>query len=140
MNHFEDAVLDHIAIAVKNLDLAQKVYEDIGFKFWPKREVVLSQKVETAFAHVDKHAHIELLCPTEESGAIHDFIQKKGEGIHHMAFLVNDIIQKSEELRNKGYKLIYETPQKGANNKLINFIHPKSTGGVLIEISQESLA
>lgn len=137
MNQFKDAVLDHIAIAVKNLDQAQKIYEDIGFKFEPKREIVEIQKVETAFAHVDEHAHIELLCPTSDSGAIFDFIKNKGEGIHHMAFLVPNILEKMQELKAKGYRLIYDEPQPGANNKLINFIHPKSSGGVLIEISQE---
>ncbi len=136
-NDLKEAVLDHIAIAVKSIDATQKVYQDIGFEFWPKREVVASQKVKTAFANIDQHAHIELLEPTEESGAVYDFIQKKGEGIHHIAFLVQDIYKKQEELKAKGYKLLFESPQPGANNKLINFIHPKSAGGVLIEISQE---
>lgn len=130
-------LLDHIAIAVKNIDSAQRIYEDIGFTFRPDRELVESQKVLTAFAQIDQNAHIELLQPTDEMGAIFDFITKKGEGVHHIAFLVSDIFAKQKELKEKGYKLLYETPQPGANNKLINFIHPKSAGGVLIEISQE---
>lgn len=130
-------VLDHIAIAVKDLNKSQQIYEDIGFTFWDKKEIVESQKVITAFANIDQHAHVELLQPTEESGAIFDFLNKKGEGIHHIAFLVPNILEKQEELKQKGYKLIYDTPQLGANNKLINFIHPKSAGGVLIEISEE---
>ncbi|MFZ4714166.1 MAG: methylmalonyl-CoA epimerase [Bacteriovoracaceae bacterium] len=138
-NDLGQVVLDHIAIAVKSIEHSQKIYEDIGFTFWDKKEIVASQKVMTAFANIDTHAHVELLQPTEEQGAIFDFINKRGEGIHHIAFLVPDIYAKQEELKLKGYKLLYETPQPGANNKLINFIHPKSAGGVMIEISQESV-
>lgn len=136
-NNFKDCVLDHIAIAVKSIEVNKKVYEDLGLKFSDKREIVKSQLVETAFAMIDQHAHIELLQPTEEKGAIYDFIQKKGEGIHHMAFLVKDVVAKQLELEAKGYRFIYEKAQVGANNKKINFIHPKSCGGVLIEISEE---
>ena len=129
--------LDHIAIAVKDLEARVKVYEDMGFKFDEKREVVESQKVVTAFATVDTHAHIELLMPVDNQGPIQKFIDKNGEGIHHLCFSVDDVQKKSEELRDKGYQLIYEAPTEGANNCLINFIHPKSTGGVLIELSQK---
>lgn len=133
----KEPVLDHIAIAVKSISHAKKIYEDLGFKFWDKEEIVQTQNVKTAFANVDQHAHIELLEPLSESGAIADFIAKKGEGIHHMAFLVDDVAKKQAEMTAQGYRFIYEKPQMGANNKLINFIHPKSAGGVLIEISQE---
>lgn len=132
-----DIVLDHVAIAVKDLDKSQKVYQDIGFKFDEKREVVTSQSVTTAFAQIDQHAHIELLCPLNESGPIQKFIEKNGEGIHHLCFKVLDVKKKSEELKSLGYQLIYEAPVAGANHCLVNFIHPKSTGGVLIEISQK---
>lgn len=132
----KDCYLDHVAIAVKNLDSAQKVYEDLGLKFNAEREVVESQKVTTAFAHIDEHAHIELVCPLEGPGPIQSFIEKKGEGIHHMCFKVPDVVKKCEEMKAQGYLLTHEQPFLGANNCLVNFIHPKSTGGVLIELSQ----
>jgi methylmalonyl-CoA epimerase len=133
----KDVVLDHIAIAVNELTSSQKVFEDIGFSFADEREVVESQKVTTAFAQVDDHAHIELLEPTEDAGAIYDYLQKKGQGIHHLCFRVKDVVQKCNELQEKGYRLIYPEPVDGAGNCLVNFIHPKSGGGVLIELSQK---
>lgn len=131
-----DCILDHVAIAVSDLDRAQKIYEDLGLKFSSEREVVESQKVTTAFAHIDTNAHLELVCPLNGEGPIQKFIDKNGEGIHHLCFKVPDVIKKSEEMAALGYKLIHEKPFIGANNCLVNFIHPKSTGGVLIEISQ----
>jgi methylmalonyl-CoA/ethylmalonyl-CoA epimerase len=132
----KDCFLDHVAIAVSNLDRAQKVYEDLGLTFNPKREVVESQKVTTAFAHIDEHAHVELICPLNNEGPVQKFIEKNGEGIHHLCFKVPDVKKKSEEMKSLGYQLIYPEPFIGANNCLVNFVHPKSTGGVLIEISQ----
>ena len=129
----KDCVLDHIAIAVNNIDESVKIYEDLGLKFSEEREVVKEQAVTTAFAHVDQHAHIELL---EPYGPIHKFLEKKGPGIHHMCFRVKDVVKTCEDLKSKGYKLLNENPVKGANNCLVNFLHPKSTGGVLIEVSQ----
>lgn len=131
----KDCYLDHVAIAVSNLDRAQKVWEDLGLTFNPVREEVPSQQVTTAFAHVDEHAHIELVCPINGEGPIQKFIEKNGEGIHHMSFKVPDVQKKTEELLGLGYKMIYEKAVPGANNSLVNFIHPKSTGGVLIEIA-----
>ena len=133
----KDFFLDHVAIAVKDLDHSQKIYEDLGLAFNPTREVVESQGVQTAFAPIDQHAHIELLCPIDETSTIHKFIEKNGEGIHHLCFKVPDVAKKSAELKNLGYKLIYSEPIIGANNCLVNFIHPKSSGGVLIEISED---
>ena len=133
----ENLHLDHIAIAVSNLESRVKVYEDLGFTFSSEREVVESQKVVTAFAHVDKNAHIELLQPINKEGPIQRFIEKNGEGIHHICFRVPSVEMKGKELVEKGYHLIYDHPQPGANNCLVNFIHPKSTGGVLIEISEK---
>jgi methylmalonyl-CoA/ethylmalonyl-CoA epimerase len=132
----KDCFLDHIAIAVSDLDRAEKVYTDLGLKFNPIRETVESQGVVTSFAHVDEHAHIELLLPHGENSPIQKFIEKNGEGIHHMCFKVPDVVKKCAELKALGYRLIYEAPVAGANNCLVNFIHPKSTGGVLIEVSQ----
>jgi len=132
----QDCFLDHVAIAVSNLDRSQKIYEDLGLIFSPKREIVESQKVTTAFASIDQHAHLELVCPLNGEGPIQKFIEKNGEGIHHLCFKVADVDKKGAELLAQGYTLIYEKPFMGANNCLVNFIHPKSTGGVLIEISQ----
>jgi methylmalonyl-CoA/ethylmalonyl-CoA epimerase len=133
----EDCVLDHIAIGVKDIEASVSIYEALGLKFADQREVVEEQKVKTAFAPIDKNGHIELLEPTDESSSIHKYIEKKGPGIHHICFRVADVISKHKELASKGFHFIYESPQKGAGNCLVNFIHPKSTGGVLIEISQK---
>lgn len=134
----KDCYLDHVAIAVSNLDHAQKIWEDIGITFSSTREEVPSQQVTTAFAHIDEHAHLELVCPINSAGPIQKFIEKNGEGIHHMSFKVPDVALKTKELVAMGYRMIYEVPVVGANNCLVNFIHPKSTGGVLVEISSTS--
>lgn len=132
----QDCVLDHIAIAVKSISVSRKVYEDMGMTFDPKIEEVKDQKVLTAFAQIDQNAHIELLEPTSTESTIHKFIESKGEGIHHLCFKVPDVRKKTDELTQKGYKFIYPEPRIGAGGCLVNFMHPKSTGGVLIEISQ----
>ncbi len=132
----KDCFLDHVAIAVNDLDEGEKIYQDLGLVF-NKREVVEDQQVETSFAHIDENAHIELLKPIGNDGPISKYIEKKGPGIHHMCFRVKDVTVKSQELRDLGYKLLYEEPRTGANNCLVNFLHPKSTGGVLIEISEK---
>ncbi len=131
-----DFILDHIAIAVKSISNTKKIYEDMGLTFSPEIEEVKEQKVLTAFAQIDLNAHIELLEPTSEESTIHKFIESKGEGIHHLCFKVPDVKKKTEELTAKGYKFIYPEPRLGAGGCLVNFMHPKSTGGVLIEISQ----
>lgn len=135
LKYNKDCYLDHVAIAVSNLDHAQKIWEDLGLSFNPVREEVKSQQVTTAFANIDEHAHIELVCPIDNQGPIQKFIDKNGEGIHHMSFKVLDVEKKTEELKLLGYKMIYDKPVEGANNCLVNFIHPKSTGGVLVEIA-----
>jgi methylmalonyl-CoA/ethylmalonyl-CoA epimerase len=132
----QDCILDHIAIAVKSIDSAKKIYQDMGMTFASEIEEVKEQKVLTAFAQIDENAHIELLEPTSEESTIHKFIESKGEGIHHLCFKVNDVEKKTKELTEKGYRFIYPAPKLGAGGCLVNFIHPKSTGGVLIEISQ----
>lgn len=133
-NH-QECILDHVAVAVKDLDRAQKVYEDLGLIFSKEREVVESEGVTTAFAQMDTHARLELLAPYGESGPLHDFLAKRGPGLHHVSFSVPDVVAKCNELAAKGYKLLRSEPTIGAGGKLVNFIHPKSTGGVLIEIS-----
>lgn len=132
----KDCILDHIAIAVKSIPQAKKVYEDMGLTFAPEIEEVKEQKVFTAFANIDTNAHIELLEPTSPESTIHKFIESKGEGIHHLCFKVPDVVAKTKELTEKGYKFIYPEPRIGAGGCLVNFMHPKSTGGVLIELSQ----
>ncbi len=128
--------LDHVAIAVNDLDAACKTYQDIGVSFEEKREVVESQGVTTAFGAIDYWAKIELLEPFGEEGPLHKFLEKRGPGIHHICFCVADVKKKCEELKKLGYQLLNPEPVKGAHNCLVNFIHPKSTGGVLIELSQ----
>lgn len=132
-----NCVLDHIAIAVKSIETAKNIYEDLGLKFSPHIEEVSDQKVLTAFASIDENAHIELLEPTSLESTIHKFIESKGEGIHHLCFKVPDVVNKTKELTEKGYLFIYPTPKLGAGGCLVNFMHPKSTGGVLIELSQK---
>ncbi len=132
----KDCILDHIAIAVKSIDTSKKFWEDMGLSFSPELEIVEDQKVKTAFAHVDVNAHIELLEPTSTESTIHKFIEQKGEGIHHLCFKVPDVKKKTEELTALGYRFIYPEPRIGAGGCLVNFMHPKSTGGVLIELSQ----
>ncbi len=132
----KDAVLDHIAIAVTSISETKKVYEDLGFTFLPETEVVASQGVTTAFAKVDHNANIELLEPYGEDGPIHKYLEKRGPGIHHICFKVKDVNKTCADLKAKGYRLLNEEPVVGAHNCLVNFIHPKSTGGVLIEVSQ----
>jgi methylmalonyl-CoA/ethylmalonyl-CoA epimerase len=132
----QGCILDHIAVAVKDIASAKKIYQDLGLIFSPEIEEVREQMVLTAFAQMDEHAHIELLEATSKDSAIHKFIQAKGEGIHHLCFKVPDVLAKTEELTKKGYRFVYPVPRKGAGGCLVNFIHPKSAGGVLIEISQ----
>jgi methylmalonyl-CoA/ethylmalonyl-CoA epimerase len=132
----QDFILDHIAIAVKSIDSAKKIYQDLGLSFQSHLEEVKEQKVLTTFAQIDENAHIELLQPTSNDSTIHRFIETKGEGIHHLCFKVSDVKNKTRELTEKGFRFIYSEPQIGAAGCLVNFIHPKSTGGVLIEISQ----
>ncbi|MEC7275912.1 MAG: methylmalonyl-CoA epimerase [Bdellovibrionota bacterium] len=132
----DDCVLDHIAIAVNDIETTKKVYEDLGLTFSDKREVVEKQGVTTAFAAIDHNAHIELLEPFGETGPIHKYLEKKGPGIHHICFKVKDVRAKCDDLKAKGYKLLNEEPVPGANNCLVNFLHPKGCGGVLIEVSQ----
>lgn len=134
----ENCKLDHIAIAVKDIEQSVSKYSDLGLIFNDSREVVESQKVKTAFCHVDKNAHIELLEATDEKSSIHKFIEKNGEGIHHLCFRVKNVLEKQEELSSKGFRFIYEKPVVGANNCIVNFIHPKSMNGVLVEISQKA--
>ncbi len=135
--NLENCHLDHVAIAVTSISEAKKIYEQIGFFFNPTIEEVPSQKVKVAFAKIDNHAQIELLESTSEESSVAKFIAKNGPGLHHLCFQVANIEEKQKEMQVQGIKFIYEEPFMGAHNCLVNFIHPKSTGGVLIELSQK---
>lgn len=127
--------VDHIGIAVKSIEESLAFYEGIlGIKCTGTEEVA-DQKVITAFLPLGD-TEVELLQSTSEEGTIAKFIEKKGEGLHHIAFRVDDIDKALEELKAKGIRLIDETPRLGAGGARIAFIHPKATNGVLIEISQ----
>lgn len=128
--------IEHIGIAVNDLKQASALYEKLLGTSCYKTETVESENVDTAFFKVGENK-IELLAATAEESAIAKFISKKGEGIHHIAFDVDDIYAEMERLKNEGFVLLNEQPKKGADNKLICFVHPKATNGVLIELCQE---
>ncbi|WP_309399599.1 methylmalonyl-CoA epimerase [Cerasicoccus maritimus] len=124
--------IDHLGIAVKNLDEVVKYYEDSLGLTCEGREEVESQKVKTAFFHVGE-VHIELLEPTSEDSPIAKFLEKNGEGIHHIAFGTDDIEGQLKSASESGVRLIHDKPFDGAAGKLVAFLHPKSTHGVLTE-------
>lgn len=127
--------VDHIGIAVKSIEEALKFYEGaLGIKC-TGQEVVEDQKVKTAFLPVGD-TEVELLESTSEDGTIAKFIEKKGEGLHHLAFRVDNIEKALDELKAQGVRLIDEKPRLGAGGAKIAFIHPKSTNGILVEISE----
>jgi len=128
--------IEHLGIAVKDMDQAEDLYEKLLGVGSYKREEVASEGVLTSFFEVGPNK-IELLQSTKEDGPIAKFIEKKGEGIHHVAFDVADIEAEMERLRKEGFRLLNEEPKRGADNKLICFVHPKSTHGVLVELCQE---
>ena len=128
--------IEHIGIAVSNLEESNNIYTKIlGLEPY-KQEVVDSEGVITSFFQTE-NTKIELLQGLDENNAISKFIKKRGEGIHHIAFEVENIEKEIKRLKKLGFKIINETPKKGADNKLICFIHPKSTQHVLIELCQE---
>jgi methylmalonyl-CoA/ethylmalonyl-CoA epimerase len=128
--------IEHIGIAVNSLEEANNLYTQLLGEFPYKSEVVESEKVITSFFKNGPNK-IELLAATHESSAIAKFIEKKGEGIHHIAFAVDNIYEEMERLTKAGFQLLSTTPKKGADNKLVCFVHPKSAHGVLIELCQE---
>ena len=128
--------IEHIGIAVKDLDNAVPLYEQLLNTACYKKEQVESESVTTAFFRNGPNK-IELLQSTNADGPIQKFIEKRGEGIHHIAFSVEDIRSEMKRLQDLGFKLITEQPKRGADNKLICFLHPKSSHGVLIELCQD---
>lgn len=128
--------IEHIGIAVKNLESSIDLYQRLLNTDCYKTELVASENVNTAFLKTGENK-VELLAATSLDSPIAKFIEKKGEGIHHIAFLVDDILEEMERLRNEGFTLLNDSPKKGADNKMICFVHPKDANGVLIELCQE---
>jgi len=128
--------LEHLGFAVKNLSEADELYSRLLGTEPYKRETVPSEHVVTSFFKVGE-VKFELLEATNNESPIAGFIKKRGEGMHHVAFEVQDIKFEIQRLRSKGFQIINEEPKKGADNKLVAFVHPKSTGGVLVELCQE---
>ncbi|HRN98507.1 MAG TPA: methylmalonyl-CoA epimerase [Flavobacterium sp.] len=128
--------IEHIGIAVKDLAASNKIFEKLMGAAPYKMEVVESEGVNTSFFSNGPNK-IELLEATNPDSPIAKFIEKRGEGIHHIAFDVTDIEAEMARLKNEGFILLNETPKKGADNKLVAFLHPKGTNGVLVELCQE---
>jgi len=127
--------VEHIGIAVKELSVSIPLFEKLLNSKCFKTETVETEKVSTAFFKTGE-TKIELLESTDKDGIISRFIGKKGEGVHHVAFEVNDIKAEMERLKTEGFILLNEIPKRGADNKLVCFIQPKTTNGILIEICQ----
>lgn len=128
--------IEHLGIAVKNLEMANVLYSKLLGASPYKEELVESEGVRTSFFGVGPNK-IELLQATHPDSPIARYIEKRGEGLHHVAFAVEDIEAEMARLRREGFQLINEQPKPGADNKLVAFVHPKSTGGMLIELCQE---
>lgn len=128
--------IEHLGIAVKDLTISNKLFEQLLGTAPYKNEAVESENVITSFFKAGENK-IELLQATSPDSAIAKYIEKKGEGIHHVAFDVEDIHAEMERLKGEGFIFINETPKDGADNKLIAFLHPKSTNGMLVELCQE---
>ena len=128
--------IEHIGIAVKDLEKSNSLFASLLGVLPYKTEEVVSEGVKTSFFQSGPNK-IELLEATDSTSAIAKFIEKKGEGIHHIAFAVLDIKEEIKRLKNEGFIVLNAEPKKGADNKLVAFLHPKSTNGVLIELCQE---
>lgn len=129
--------IEHIGIAVRDLDRSNELFEALFGEPHYKIEEVLSEGVRTSFFRSGPNK-IELLEATSEESPIARFLEKKGEGIHHIAFAVDDIREEMRRLEEKGFRLLNDEPKRGADNKLVAFLHPKSSNGVLIELCQEA--
>mgnify|MGYP003645985637 FL=1 len=128
--------IEHLGIAVKNMDDSNALFEKLLGVAPYKQEEVASEGVMTSFFQNGPNK-IELLAATESDGPIAKFLEKKGEGIHHVAFEVEDIVAEMARLKSEGFTLLNEKPKKGADNKLVAFVHPKTANGVLVELCQE---
>jgi methylmalonyl-CoA/ethylmalonyl-CoA epimerase len=128
--------VEHIGIAVKDLEVSNKLFASLFGEKHYKEEEVVSEGVKTSFFKSGPNK-IELLQATNPESPIAKFINKKGEGVHHIAFAVSDIKAEIERLKKEGFIVLNEIPKKGADNKWVAFLHPKTTNGVLIELCQE---
>lgn len=128
--------VEHIGIAVKNLEKSNDLFTKLFNKSPYKTETVESEHVTTSFFQCGE-TKIELLVANNSDSAIDKFIQKRGEGIHHIAFEVDNIFEEMDRLKKEGFIILNEQPKKGADNKLVCFLHPKSSNGVLVELCQE---
>tara|TARA_B110000196_G_scaffold305471_1_gene303119 strand:+ start:432 stop:833 length:402 start_codon:yes stop_codon:yes gene_type:complete len=128
--------IEHIGIAVQDIEVSNKLFTKIFGKDSYKSERVESEGVITSFFQIGENK-IELVAPTNEGSPISKYLSKNKESMHHIAFAVEDIKKEMERLKNEGIRLLNETPKNGADNKLICFLHPKDTNGVLIELCQE---
>lgn len=129
--------IDHIGIAVNNLNEANNLFAEILGESHYKIEEVAGENVLTSFFKVGE-IKIELLESKDDDGPISKFLEKRGPGIHHIAFDVEDIEERIAYFEKKGFRLLNKAPKKGADNKLIAFLHPKDTSGVLVELCQDS--
>lgn len=128
--------IEHIGIAVKNLEESNLLFKKLLGTASYKTEEVVSEGVKTSFFRTGD-SKVELLEAMDADSPIAKFLEKRGEGIHHIAFAVNDIVSEIARLKSEGFTVLNETPKKGADNKLVAFLHPKSSSGVLVEICQE---
>ena len=129
--------VEHIGVAVKNIDSSNKLFAKLLGKQHYKTESIESESVITSFFKIGEQK-IELLQSTDKKGPIAKFIEKRKEGIHHLALHVDNIVEEVKRLKKEGFEFISETPKKGADNKIIVFLHPKTTNGVLIELCQNT--
>lgn len=129
--------IEHLGIAVKNLEESEKLFESLLNTHVYKREYVEEQKVTTSFLRAGNNK-IELLKASSSDSVINKFIEKRGEGLHHVAFSVSDIRYEMARLTKEGFSLLSEEPQNGADNKLVCFLHPKEANGLLVELVQDA--
>lgn len=130
--------VEHIGIAVSSLENSVPLFEKLLNSPCYKTETVETERVNTAFFQTGE-TKIELLESMDTEGVIARFIEKRGEGVHHIAFAVDDILEEMKRLSEQGFVLLNETPKPGADNKLVCFLHPRHTNGVLIELCQERI-
>lgn len=133
-----DFELDHIGIAVENLEQGSEFYRALGFQTMDE-EVVESEKVKVGFLRLGNRASLELLEPTTEDSVIRKFLEKRGPGIHHICLRVKGLDKLVARLKNAKVRLLNDEPKLGAHNCRVVFIHPASTGGVLIELSEKQI-
>ena len=127
--------IDHVGIAVKSIEEAAKLYRNLGWTSFDIEEVA-REKVRVAFVRFENQANVELLEPTSKDSTIQKFLDRRGEGLHHICYRVKDLKRVLADLKKEGVRLIHEEPFRGAHNRLVAFVHPASCSGVLVELSQ----